>query len=961
MRVRTGYSFKVAVGHLGEVMSRLQEIGWKVAPISDRISTFGFTKWTKLAKKEGLRPIYGVELPVVPQLGAKKPVTDAWTFFAKDDLMSIHKLIEIATGNPGREPMLSYEDALAAKGVIKITGERVLLDEISPKAKDLFIGLSPSTPRGLYAEAKKRKFKFIATSDNYFPRATDKEFYRVALGRRSNNQTYPQHLLSDEEWLQACSKVAPLGTDPRADLRSALAHRDKAFEACRAVQLKASLLVPEKPKTLRAMCVLGAKKLKVDLKDKVYAARLDKELKLIDDKKFEDYFYIIADIIAYAKRFMVVGPARGSSCGSLVCYLLGITTIDPIPFGLIFERFIDVNRMDLPDIDIDFSDKRRQEVFDYVEEKYGVEHVARLGTVGLFKPRSALKTAAMSLRIPGWKVEKALAGLIERSGGDSRALQALEDTLKDTDAGRQLAADHPEVLIANRMEGHPNNASQHAAGIVITEEPVIKYVAVDKRTKSAMCDKKDAEDLNLLKIDALGLTQLSIFERTLELIGEKSVNGFLEQIPLDDQKSFDVLNNGHFAGIFQFEGIALQSITKQVKVETLDDIVAITALARPGPLASGGTGDWVKRKNGEQEVNVPHPLFEPQMGDTLGIVIYQEQVMQIGREIGDLSWEDVTALRKAMSKSLGKEFFDQYGDRFKSAAIKKGIPTEVLTKVWDDLCAYGSWAFNKSHSVAYGMVSYYCCWLKAHYPVEFAAATLDAQSDPMKQIFMLRELKAEGIDYIPVDPELSTDRWEPATKDDKQILVGPLSAIKGIGPKTMQHILDCRRTGKPLKDGVLKRLERAKTDIDSLYPIADAIKRLHPNLEAINIKTTPTSVKEVQAGRRGQVVILALATRIAPRDENEPQLVAKRGHKLKGPTQALNLFVRDDTDEMFVKIDRYKFEAMGRAVVEHGRAGKALYAIKGTVPASFRMISVQSIKFLGDIDIDLVEPEKTED
>jgi DNA polymerase III alpha subunit len=252
---------------------------------------------------------------------------------------------------------------------------------------------------------------------------------------------------------------------------------------------------------------------------------------------------------------MVVGPARGSSCGSLVCYLLNITTIDPIPFGLIFERFIDINRTDLPDIDIDFSDERRQLVFDYAEEKYGRAHVARLGTVGLFKPRSALKQAGASLRIPTWRIEKVLDSLIERSSGDARAMFALEDTLKGTEAGRAMLSEFPEALIAGRMEGHPANSSQHAAGIVITQEPVAEYVAVDARSKATMCDKKDAEVLNLLKIDALGLTQLSIFERTLKLAGLPDVSGWLEQLPLDDQAAFDVLNKQHFAGIFQFTGI----------------------------------------------------------------------------------------------------------------------------------------------------------------------------------------------------------------------------------------------------------------------------------------------------------------------------------------------------------------------------------------------------------------------
>ena len=947
MRIRTGFSFRTAVGHLEDVMSRIKEIGWNVAPISDRCSTFGFVDWTELAIKNNLRPLYGVELAVVPELGASKPVIDYWTFFAKKSLKDLHELIAIATGHPGKEPSLLYSEAMSAKGLIKIAGERVLLEHVKKPTKDFFVGLSPSLPKITYKEAKKRKLNFIATSDNVYPREQDKEFYRVALGWRSGTQTYPQHILKYDEWMEACWQFS------NEDKKDAMCNMGIAFTYCNAELKKATLLVPEKPKSLLTMCEEGAARLGIDLKNEVYKARLKKELDLIAEKKFEDYFYIIADMIAYAKTKMIVGPARGSSCGSLVCYLIGITAIDPIPFDLIFERFIDTTRVDLPDIDIDFSDERRSLVFDYVEKKYGKDRVARLGTVMSFQPRSAMKQAGAVLKIPVWRVEKVLDGLIERSSGDSRALQALEDTLKDTEAGRDMLKEFPEVLIAQGMEGHPATAGQHAAGVVITQEPVIKYVAIDKRTNATMCSKYDAEKLNLLKIDALGLTQLSIFERTLELIGEKPINGYLEKLPLDDKKAFDVLNSGNFSGVFQFTGLALQSLTKQIKVEHIEDMISITALARPGPMASGGANEWVKRRTGMAPVTYPHELFKPYLEKTLGIVVYQEQVMEIGRNIGDLTWDDVTLLRKAMSKSLGKEYFDQFGNRWKAGAIQKGIPEHILTRVWDDLCAYGSWAFNRSHSVAYGLVSYWSCWLKAHYPIEFAAATLDAEADAQKQISLLRELSQEGIEYISVDPDHSTDKWTPVQKGNRHILVGPLTSIKGIGPAKMAEIIDARKSGTELKPGVAKALANAKTDIDTLSPVADTIKRLHPNLEAINITSTPTPIKEVQCGIRGPVLILAVAKSIAPRDDNDAQKVAQRnGKRVWGPSMALNMFLRDDTDEIFCKVHRSQFETLARPIIETGRAGKALYAIKGSVPDNFRMIWVERVKFLGFMDDD---------
>lgn len=951
MKIRTGYSFRVAVGHTADVIDRIKAIGWKVAPISDYLSTFGFNKFTKAAKKAGLRPIYGVELAVTTRIGDARPVSDNWTFFAKDELRPLHDLIGEATTNCDREPSLTYKQALSANGLIKISGHRLQLSQLpKKKLKDFYIGLSPATPKLLFTEAKRAGYNFLAIGENTYPCEQDLEFYRVTLGHRASTQTYPQHILSDAEWRESCSYIAV-----KTDLDKALRNRNKVIDQCQAVMKRATLLVPDKPKTLRNMCLEGARRTGINLKDPIYQERLERELKLIAEKNFEDYFYVIADLVNWAKERMIVGPARGSSCGSLVCFLLNITTVDPIPYGLIFERFIDTTRTDLPDIDIDFSDQRRKQVFEYAEEKYGSDRVARLGTVGLFKPRSALNQAGIALQIPKWQVEKVLDGVIERSGGDSRALQALEDTLNDTEAGRKLLQDYPEVKIAARMEGHPNNASQHAAGIVITQEPIAEYAAVDRRNKSAMVDKKDAEDLNLLKIDALGLTQLSIFERTLQLIGKKDISGYLETLPLDDKKAFNVLNKAHWAGIFQFTGGALQSLTKQIKIEHVEDMIAITALARPGPMATGGANSWVKRRTGREAVTTIHPMLTELTKETQGIVVYQETVMNIVRHMGKFSWDDTSAIRKAMSGRLGNEFFERYRINFLKGAAENGIEEKTADDVWRHINTMGSWAFNRSHAVAYGLVSYWCCWLKAHHPLEFAAATLDAESDPARQIALLRELKEEGIDYVAVDPSHSADRWTPVTKGKKKVLVGPLTSIKGIGPAAVMEIMDARKHGKPIREALMKRLRAAKTPLDSLYPVADRVKQLWPDLGDAGIATKPTPIREIQCGIQGPVVAIAVIKKIAPKDENESVNIMKREAKgwqgrLDGPTAALNMFFQDDTDEIFCKINRWNYERIGRDIVERGRAGKAIYAIKGTVPEGFRMISVDRVIHLGDLE-----------
>lgn len=929
MKQRTGYSFRTAFGHIKDVMDVTP---WSFAPITDRASTFGFNRWTKLAKSVGKKPVFGVELAVTPSIHEKKPVRTYMTFMAREGLAEINALVEQATRQFRYEPLLTYDDVnrLDLSRVAVLVGRKPLAEHLVVR-EGLYLDASPATPLPVIKWAEQVGIPVIASSDNFYPTPEDEQTSEILLGRASSSQTYPQHILSHDEWL--------MHMGGRRDWIEATESLAASFSA----KLEpAELLRPHRPDTLENMCRAGALRQGCDLSNPIYEERLQRELGLIESKAFADYFYIISDLVDFARARMFVGPARGSSCGSLVCYLLGITTIDPIPHGLLFERFIDITRTDLPDIDIDFNDVRRQQVFDYMEQKYGRDHVARLGTVALYKPRSAINESGTALKVPKWRVDQFTAGIIDRSGGDSRALQGVEDTFADTDIGRKLLADFPELGVAMRLEGHPRHYSQHAAGVIVTQDPVANYVAIDSRTGATHCDKKDAEELNLLKIDALGLTQLSVFEDCLEMIGKS--REWLINYPLDDPKAFEILNQERWSGIFQWNGHALQSLTQQFKVTEFEDMVSVTALARPGPLSSGGATQWIERKNGRAEVTYPHPSLVPSLGTSLGIVIYQEQVMQIGREVGDLSWDDVTALRKAMSKSLGKEFFDKYGDKFKEGALKRGWDKDILEKFWDDLCQYGAWAFNRSHSVAYGMVSYWCCVLKAHFPLEFAAATLSHESDPEKQLKVLREMHREGVSYQPVDGKRSSDKWE--VHDGK--LLGPLSGVKGLGPKKISDILHARQAGLPMPKGVEKMLTNPKTTIDDLWPVQSRVKELVPDFYEAGIVTPPTPLASVQtSGRRESVVVIVRVQEINLRNHNELGNVIKRGYEMKGPTAFVNLVLEDDTDRILARVDRYTFERVGKPIVEIGSPGKALWVMKGELAADFRLINIKRAKFLG--------------
>lgn len=925
------------MGALDEVMDLVET---PFAPITDRASTFGFAKWTKLCKANGKKPIYGVEIAVSPEPTAKKVTRSHFTFIALDSLTPLHRLLWRATSQFRYEPLLSYHDLQPGlfednmAGLAIIPGRNAILRLLSPKLPNLYVSAGPSTPSAQRDWATAHRVPLIASGDNYYPMADDREPYEVICGMGATTQTFPMHILSESELLAHCG-------------RDAIMVRDALAERCRAELQPATLVRPERPASLAELCKAGASRLDCDLDDPVYSERLAKELALIRAKDFEDYFYIVADLVAEAKRRNIfVGPARGSSCGSLVCYLLGITTIDPIPFDLIFERFIDVNRADLPDIDIDFSDQRRHLVFKYLEDKYGKARVARLGSVALYKPKSAINEAAAALKVPPWRAKAFAETILDRSSGDARALQGVEDAFNDSAVGRDLLRDFPEMAIAMRMEGHPRHYSQHAAGIVITEREMEEHVAVDARTGNIHCDKKDAETLDLLKLDILGLTQLSIFEDCLAMIG-KSHDWLINQ-PLDDPKAFAVLNEKKWSGVFQFMGDALQSIAQSVTISEIEDIIAITALARPGPLASGGTAQWIERKNGREPITYLHPLFEDILSTSLGIVVYQEQVMRVVREIGGFSWEDTSRIRKVMSDRKGAETFAREEAKFVAGAVANGLTSDMAKDVWKALSQYGSWAFNRSHSVAYGYVSYWCCILKAYFPLEFAAATLSHEDDVNKQLKALREMAREGVTYKPVDPVHSTDKWRVV---DGQ-LVGPLTNVQGLGPKMLTEVMESRAEGRGIPKRAEKLLTNPITPIDELYPVTKRLQMLYPDgLEAANILTTPKPIIDCQGELCGgkTVLVVGRITDINPRNLNEPQLVAKRnGRVIQNNPDFLNLIIEDDTDQIRATVWGRSWDDVATPIIERGGSGGVLYAIKGKMgDGDFRAIDVDRAKYLG--------------
>ena len=928
LRVRTEYCFRKAYGPLNKV---IEATGGDTIGISDS-GTWGHVAFNNACKKAGKKPLFGVEIPIVEDATDRsRQPTNEMSFIAKNN-EGLKELYQLVTKSTDKDhfyyhPRLSYEHLFdISDNIIMLTGTHPILGLLPLTNKaNMYFELNPMTTKNNFKWAQEKGFEFVATSDNYYPTTKDKKAYEVLVGRNRQDRTAPMHILNEWEWADNLP-WAP---------ESAIANTYKIAEQCNVSLPTAQMISFHSDKTLQQLCEEGAPPRNIDLKDPVYKARLKRELDMIASKNFEDYFYVIADMINYAKQHMLVGPARGSSAGSLVCYLIGITDIDPIEHDLLFERFIDITREDLPDIDIDFQDDRREMVFDYIKDKYGYEKVAHLGTVSRYKAKSTIAEVAKELGIPAWEVNDLKGAIIERSSGDSRAAFCILDTFEELDVGRMVLGKYPQMRVAADMENHARHNGVHAAGIIITEEPVSLYCSVSGQTGAAQIDKKDAEDLNLLKIDALGLRTLSVLQDVLDQVGwsrDKLIN-----FPLEDEGAFKILNDEKYAGIFQFEGYALQSLTRQMKVHNFEDIASITALARPGPLNSGGTTQYIKRRTGEKPTEYLHPMTEDITKVTYGVVVYQEQVMTIARDVGKLSWEDVSQLRKAMSKSYGEEFFDRYWQRFKGGAEENDIEEDEALKIWKNINTMGSWAFNRSHAIAYGMVSYWCCVLKSRFPLEFAAACLRNVKDDEQGVRLLREVAREGLGYKPYDKFKSGMNWSVQNGE----LIGGLIGIKGIGPKMAEDIVNRREMKQPLTPRQENLLNNGETPYDDIFECERRFGHIKADPAAHNIKTPIIDIQDLEADNPGTFVFFGKLKEKNLRDMNETVNLAKRGgRRVDSHNLWLNMTFEDDTGPIISTIDRFKYPKLGKPIVEDGRIGD-WYLIKGYLKQGFRKIYVE--------------------
>ena len=527
---------------------------------------------------------------------------------------------------------------------------------------------------------------------------------------------------------------------------------------------------------------------------KIYEERLKFELGVIKGMQFSGYFLIVADFINYAKDHGIpVGPGRGSAAGSLVAYVLKITDLDPIRHGLLFERFLNPERRSMPDIDVDFCIRGRDQVIRYVKEKYGSDKVAQIATFGTLKAKAAIKDVGRALGFSFAETD-AIAKLVPapKQGFD----YALADAIKMEPRLQELMKSDPRVqnLIqhALRLEGLTRHASTHAAGVVLSNLPLVDYLPlyVDKEGGIVtQFDMASVEKIGLIKFDFLGLKTLTLIHDCLKLIrASRGVEIDINNLPLDDKKTYRLLCSGNTTGVFQLESTGIREMTVKIRPNCFEDLVAILALFRPGPLDSGMAEEYIKRKHGKEQIRYLHPLLEPILKDTYGVIVYQEQVMQIAQKLAQYSMGEADILRRAMGKKDPEEMASQR-ERFVQGARKNKIDPKRAAEIFDQMETFARYGFNKSHSAAYALISYQTAYLKTHYPVEFMAALLSSEmGDTDKVIKNLAECRERGIEVLP--PDINESRADFTVGGDK-IRFG-LAAVKNVGEKAVEVILESR-------------------------------------------------------------------------------------------------------------------------------------------------------------------------
>ena len=898
LRVHSAYSLLEGAIHISGLAALCRELEMPAVAVTDTNNLFGAMEFSSAAAEAGVQPIIGCQLRV----GADDEGTLAVLVQNEAGYRNMLHLLATAYLEGERAQRVSM-DALAAHGdgLIVLTGGadgplgRQLAEGRKDAAEALAVRLAAAFPGRIYVEIMRHGLEveasiepalldlaygldlpIVATNDCHFADAGMFEAHDalicIADGALVSDEE--RRRLTPEHHFKSAAEMRALFEDlPEAVDNTMVIARRCAFM----VECREPILPPydcgqgrSEEDELRAQARAGLDRRLAERgatdghghADKAYRDRLDYELDVIMNMGFSGYFLIVADFIRWAKEHGIpVGPGRGSGAGSVVSWALTITDLDPLRFGLLFERFLNPERISMADFDVDFCQDRRDEVLGYVQEKYGRDRVAQIITFGKLQARAVLRDVGRVLEIPYSQVDR-ICKLVPNNPADPLTLD--QAIAREPLLGGMIENDESVsrlVGIARKLEGLYRHASTHAAGVVIGDRPLSELIPLYSDSRSDMpvtgFNMKSVESAGLVKFDFLGLKTLTVLARAVEFVNQGSggMKVDLTNLPLDDEPTFRMISQGETTGVFQLESSGMRDVLRNLKPDTFEDIIAVVALYRPGPM--GNIPSYIRRKHGEEESDYPYPNLEGILKETFGIMIYQEQVMQIAQELSGYTLGGADILRRAMGKKIKKEM-NRQRQTFVDGAVARGVPAAKASNIFDQVAKFAGYGFNKSHAAAYALVAYQTAYMKANHPVAFMAASMALDmGDTDKLNVFKEELKRLGVPLLAPDVNSSEDSF---TVEGDGIRYA-LAAIKNVGQAAMETLVSERRRGGPFKDlsdlaGRLDSRALNKRQLENLVR-AGALDSLNPNrrqvYEAIDaiMGAASAAARERESGQIG--------------------------------------------------------------------------------------------------------------
>lgn len=853
LRVHSAYSLAEGAVKMPDVIELCKKHNMPAVAVTDTNNMFGALEFALAAEKAKVQAIMGMEIKI--KLRKEEQLSDlsSIVLLAQNEqgYKNLLKLIShVYEDLPHRlEPHVTLQDletfcadTLLLSGGVDGPIGKLVLDGKKEQAKNLTLKLKEVFPCRFYMEIERHgtekelktedifldwayayDIPLVATNNVFF---SDPDMYEahdsllcIAGGTyvadENRRKVTPHHYFKSQEDMKRLF----------IDLPEAIENTYYIAQQCQFMPTTCKPVLPRffsdstdsEEEELRSQALKGLEERLPFKKQKelqaTYLQRLELELDTIIKMGFAGYFLIVSDFIKWAKKQGIpVGPGRGSGAGSLVAWSLTITDLDPIRFGLFFERFLNPERVSMPDFDIDFCQDRRDEVIRYVQQRYGKERVAHIITFGKLQARAVLRDVGRVLQMPYTQVDK-ICKLVPQNPSNPCTL---EEAVRQEPALQEMIANESIVSklvdIGQKLEGLYRHASTHAAGVIIGDRPLHEVVPLYHDARSDILatqfSMKYVELAGLVKFDFLGLKTLTVLQKAVEMGNKDGSKAVLSDIPLDDQKTFDLLNRGETIGIFQLEGQGMRDVVRRLRIDRFEEIIALGALYRPGPMDD--IPRYIACKFGEQEVHYAHPKLEPILKETYGVIVYQEQAMQIAQVLAGYTMGGADMLRRAMGKKIKSEM-DAQRQVFIKGAVERGVEEEVATEVFEQIAKFASYGFVKSHAASYGLVTYQTAYMKANFPYEFMAATMTYDMHNTDKLAIYKqELKMMGIDLLPPDINASgvcfTVEKNPAT--GKKAIRYALAAIKNVGESAMADLVAARDKGGSFTslDNFLSRL-----------------------------------------------------------------------------------------------------------------------------------------------------------